>query len=132
MKLSGRLVASVSYSPGLQGGSASAKETGVCGEAASAEETGACQEAASAKETGACRAAASAEETVACQEAASAKETVACRAAASVEGRPEARGDWEVFDYAEILRVRDADVLGTYTDDFYQGSAAVTDRKSVV
>lgn len=47
-------------------------------------------------------------------------------AAASVEGRPEARGDWEVFDYAEILRVRDADVLGTYTDDFYQGSAAVT------
>nr|WP_300839304.1 beta-galactosidase [uncultured Acetatifactor sp.] len=110
----------------LQGGSASAKETGVCGEAASAEETGACQEAASAKETVACRAAASAEETVACQEAASAKETVACRAAASVEGRPEARGDWEVFDYAEILRVRDADVLGTYTDDFYQGSAAVT------
>ena len=86
----------------LQGGSASAKETGVCGEAASAEET------------------------VACQEAASAKETVACRAAASVEGRPEARGDWEVFDYAEILRVRDANVLGTYTDDFYQGSAAVT------
>ena len=47
-------------------------------------------------------------------------------AAASVEGRPEARGDWEVFDYAEILRVRDSDVLGTYTDDFYQGSAAVT------
>ncbi len=47
-------------------------------------------------------------------------------AAASVEGRPEARGDWEVFDYAEILWVRDADVLGTYTDDFYQGSAAVT------
>ena len=31
-----------------------------------------------------------------------------------------------MFDYAEILRVRDADVLGTYTDDFYQGSAAVT------
>ena len=86
----------------LRGGSASAKESGVCGEAASAEET------------------------VACQEAASAKETVACRAAASVEGRPEARGDWEVFDYAEILRVRDADVLGTYTDDFYRGSAAVT------
>jgi len=86
----------------LQGGSASAKESGVCGAAESAEET------------------------VACQEAASAKETVACRAAASVEGRPEARGDWEVFDYAEILQVRDADVLGTYTDDFYQGSAAVT------
>ena len=86
----------------LRGGSASAKESGVCGAAESAEET------------------------VACQEAASAKETVACRAAASVEGRPEARGDWEVFDYAEILQVRDADVLGTYTDDFYQGSAAVT------
>lgn len=33
---------------------------------------------------------------------------------------------WEVRDYAEILRVSDAQVLGTYTDDFYQGSAAVT------
>ncbi len=33
---------------------------------------------------------------------------------------------WEVVDYAEILRVQDAEVLGTYTDDFYQGSAAVT------
>ena len=34
--------------------------------------------------------------------------------------------DWEVVEYAEILRVQDAKVLGTYTDDFYQGSAAVT------
>ena len=110
----------------LRGGSASAKESGVCGEAASVEETVACRAAASAKESGVCGEAASAEETVACQEAASAKETVACRAAASVEGRPEARGDWEVFDYAEILRVQDARVLGTYTDDFYRGSAAVT------
>ncbi|MCI9143626.1 MAG: beta-galactosidase [Lachnospiraceae bacterium] len=33
---------------------------------------------------------------------------------------------WEVKDYAEILRVQDAQVLGSYTDDFYQGSAAVT------
>ena len=33
---------------------------------------------------------------------------------------------WEVVDYAEILKVQDAEVLGTYTDDFYQGSAAVT------
>ena len=33
---------------------------------------------------------------------------------------------WEVVDYAEILRVQDAEVLGTYTGDFYQGSAAVT------
>lgn len=33
---------------------------------------------------------------------------------------------WEVKDYAEILRVSDAQVLGTYTEDFYQGSAAVT------
>ena len=35
---------------------------------------------------------------------------------------------WEVVDYAEILKVQDAEVLGTYTDDFYQGSAAVTCR----
>ncbi len=33
---------------------------------------------------------------------------------------------WEVKEYAEILRVQDAQVLGSYTDDFYQGSAAVT------
>ena len=33
---------------------------------------------------------------------------------------------WEVVEYAEILRVQDAQVLGTYKDDFYQGSAAVT------
>lgn len=33
---------------------------------------------------------------------------------------------WKVVDYAEILKVQDAEVLGTYTDDFYQGSAAVT------
>ena len=56
----------------------------------------------------------------------SAKETGACQEASSAKGQPEARGDWEVFDYAEILRVQDARVLGTYTDDFYQGSAAVT------
>lgn len=33
---------------------------------------------------------------------------------------------WEVRDYAEVLRVQDARVLGTYADDFYQGSAALT------
>ncbi len=33
---------------------------------------------------------------------------------------------WAVKEYAEILRVQDAEVLGTYTEDFYQGSAAVT------
>lgn len=33
---------------------------------------------------------------------------------------------WEVRDYAEILRVSDAQVLGTYTEDFYQGSPALT------
>lgn len=36
---------------------------------------------------------------------------------------------WEVRDYAEILRVQDAEVLGTYTRDFYAGSAAVTCKK---
>ncbi|WP_331490838.1 beta-galactosidase [uncultured Acetatifactor sp.] len=38
----------------------------------------------------------------------------------------EAASKWEVAEYAEILRVQDAQVLGTYTEDFYQGSAAVT------
>ena len=33
---------------------------------------------------------------------------------------------WEVRDYAEILRVQDAEVLGSYTEDFYRGMAAVT------
>ena len=30
--------------------------------------------------------------------------------------------DWEVRDYAEILRLTDAEVLGRYTDDFYQAA----------
>lgn len=34
--------------------------------------------------------------------------------------------EWEAQDYAEILQVRDAQVLATYTEDFYQGTAAVT------
>ena len=34
--------------------------------------------------------------------------------------------EWEVKDYAEILQVKDARVLATYTEDFYQGTAAVT------
>lgn len=33
---------------------------------------------------------------------------------------------WEVRDYAEILRVQDAEILGVYTDDFYAGKAALT------
>jgi len=33
---------------------------------------------------------------------------------------------WEVVDYAEVLRVQDAKVLGTYAEDFYQGGAALT------
>jgi beta-galactosidase len=37
--------------------------------------------------------------------------------------------DWEVRDYAEILRVKDAEVIGTYASDFYAGGAALTCRK---
>lgn len=33
---------------------------------------------------------------------------------------------WEVVEYAEILRIQDAQVLGRYTDDFYKGTAALT------
>ena len=36
---------------------------------------------------------------------------------------------WEVKDYAEILKVVDAEVLGTYTDDFYAGGAALTCKR---
>ena len=35
----------------------------------------------------------------------------------------------EVRDYAEILRVTDADVLATYNEDFYAGTPAVTLKK---
>nr|WP_300837997.1 beta-galactosidase [uncultured Acetatifactor sp.] len=41
-------------------------------------------------------------------------------------GEKESCGDWEVMEYAEVLRVQDAQVLGTYGEDFYQGSAAIT------
>lgn len=34
--------------------------------------------------------------------------------------------EWEVRDYAEILRVKDAEVLGVYGSDFYAGTAALT------
>lgn len=37
--------------------------------------------------------------------------------------------NWHVRDYAEILRVLDAEVLGKYTDDFYAEGAAVTCKK---
>ncbi len=33
---------------------------------------------------------------------------------------------WEVVDYAEILKVKDARVLAEYTEDFYAGTAALT------
>lgn len=33
---------------------------------------------------------------------------------------------WEVTDYAEILRVKDAQVLAKYTEDFYADTAALT------
>lgn len=36
---------------------------------------------------------------------------------------------WEVADYAEILRVKDARVLAAYTEDFYAGTAALTCRE---
>lgn len=32
----------------------------------------------------------------------------------------------EVRDYAEILRVKDAEILATFEDDFYEGNAAIT------
>ncbi len=37
---------------------------------------------------------------------------------------------WEVRDYAEILKVADAEVLGVYTDDFYAGGAALTCKRT--
>lgn len=36
---------------------------------------------------------------------------------------------WDVTDYAELLRVTDAEILGNYTDDFYKGSPALTSKK---
>lgn len=36
----------------------------------------------------------------------------------------------EVSDYAEILRVSDAEVLGTYTGDFYKDTPALTRKRS--
>jgi beta-galactosidase len=35
-------------------------------------------------------------------------------------------GAWEVREYAEVLKVQDAQVLGTYGSDFYAGNAALT------
>lgn len=32
----------------------------------------------------------------------------------------------EVFDYCEILKIKDAEVIGRYTDDFYKDTAAIT------
>lgn len=34
--------------------------------------------------------------------------------------------EWEVKEYAEYLRVKDAEVLAAYKEDYYQGTAAVT------
>ena len=33
---------------------------------------------------------------------------------------------WTVYDYAEILRVQDAQILASYGTDFYEGSAGLT------
>lgn len=41
-----------------------------------------------------------------------------------ISGREE-----QVRDYAERLRVSDADILGRYTEDFYAGEPAVTERR---
>lgn len=38
--------------------------------------------------------------------------------------------EWEVRDYAEVLQVQDARVLASYTEDFYQGMAAVTCKET--
>ena len=40
-----------------------------------------------------------------------------------------ARVRTEVRDYAELLRVKDAEILATYESDFYAGSAAVTRKQ---
>ena len=37
--------------------------------------------------------------------------------------------NWKVRDYAEVLKVGDADVIGVYTDDYYKGGAALTCKK---
>ena len=34
--------------------------------------------------------------------------------------------EWKVRDYAELIRIKDATILGTYKDDFYKGMAALT------
>lgn len=48
------------------------------------------------------------------------------------DARREESGGWEVRDYAEILRVQDAQVLGTYGSDFYEGTAALTCKEHPV
>ncbi len=40
-----------------------------------------------------------------------------------------ASGSWEVKDYAEVLKVKDAEVLGVYGEDFYQGTPALTCKR---
>ena len=37
--------------------------------------------------------------------------------------------NWKVRDYADLLRIKDAEILGKYTDDFYKGYAALTCKK---
>lgn len=36
---------------------------------------------------------------------------------------------WEVIDYAEVLKVKDAEVLAEYTEDYYAGTPALTCKK---
>ncbi|MGF7146008.1 beta-galactosidase [Anaerotaenia torta] len=47
-------------------------------------------------------------------------------AEAGTASAAEEQWNWEVKDYAEILRVKDARVLACYKEDFYKGTAAVT------
>lgn len=37
---------------------------------------------------------------------------------------------WIISDFAEILRINDAEVLGKYTQDFYKGNAVLTVKKT--
>lgn len=52
------------------------------------------------------------------------------RNAVQMVGSDLSKGDWEVCDYAELLRVSEAEILGTYKEDFYQGMAALTRKVS--
>ena len=46
--------------------------------------------------------------------------------AISISGGKLPEAEWEVRDYAELLRIKDAEILGTYKTDFYKGMPALT------